>query len=234
MSDLLLNELGGMARSQGADLFGVADISSALDFICNQGGSHLRKFSRGISIGISLINSIVDELHRREEASIFYTYRALYNTVNARLDQIALSLAKRIQDEGYDAYPVPASQIIDHKKLVGVVSHKLIAHLAGLGWIGKSCLLITPRYGPRVRFATILTNAPLASGTPMEDNCGNCSACVEICPVKAFTGVPFNPLESREKRFDAHSCYKYQREREAKMGDSLCGLCVYVCPYGRK
>ena len=44
---------------------------------------------------------------------------------------------------------------------MGHLSHKLVAHLAGLGRIGRSCLLLTPGAGPRVRLATVLTNAPL-------------------------------------------------------------------------
>ncbi len=234
MDDYSSVELENLAKSLGADIFGVGDISSTLDFICEQGGEHLRKFSRGISIGIRLLDSIIDELYRRNEASVFYTYRALYNTVNSKLDQITFTLAKYIQNKGYQAYPVPASQIIDQNKLIGVVSHKLIANLAGLGWIGKNCLLITPQCGPRIRLATILTNMPLDSSKPIENRCGDCNLCVQICPVKAFTGVPFNPREPREKRFNAHLCHKYQREREAKMGDTLCGLCVYICPYGKR
>lgn len=234
MNNTFLNELETIAKSYGADLFGLADISSVLDFICAQGGEHLRKFPYGISIGIRLIDSIVDELDRRNEASVFYTYRTLYNTVNARLDQISFILAKRIQEKGYLAYPVPASQIIDQNKLVGVVSHKLVANLSGLGWIGKNCLLITPEYGPRVRLSTILTNMPLPAGKPIENKCGSCNLCVQECPAKAFTGIKFNPQEPREKRFNALACYKYQRERESKMGDSLCGLCVHICPYGKK
>ncbi|MEM3389743.1 MAG: 4Fe-4S double cluster binding domain-containing protein [Thermoproteota archaeon] len=234
MDDSLTFELENLAKSLGIDIFGVCDISLALDFICEQGGVHLKKFSRGISIGVRLLDSIVDELYKRNEASVFYTYKALYNTVNSKLDQIAFTLAKYIQDKGYLAYPVPASQIIDQNKLIGVISHKLVANLAGLGWIGKNCLLITPKYGPRVRLASILTNMPLYTGTPVENRCGECNMCVQACPAKAFTGVPFRPEEPREKRFNAQLCYKYQREREAKMGDSLCGMCVYICPYGRR
>ncbi len=142
-------------------------------------------------------------------------------------------LARRIQEEGFLAFAVPASQMIDSEKLIGVVSHKLAASLAGLGWIGKSCLLITPEYGPRVRFATILTDAPLDAGSPIDERCNDCTECVDICPVRAFTGVKFDPSEPREARFNVRLCRQYSRKREEKMGQGLCGLCVYVCPYGR-
>lgn len=226
-------ELERMAKELGADLIGFADLTIAQDFICKQGGEYLRKFPRAVSIGIRLLDAIINELHRHEDLGVIFTYKALYNTINSRLDHIALLLAKKIQESGYQALPIPASQRIDRNQLIGVISHKLVANLSGLGWIGKSCLLITPQYGPRVRFASILTNAPLKTGSPIDTRCGNCSECVKICPVKAFTGVPFNPSEPREVRFNAHLCEDYMMKRERSLGERLCGLCVYICPHGR-
>jgi epoxyqueuosine reductase len=229
----LETDLERVAKELGADVFGIADLTIAQDFVCKQGGEYLSKFSRAISIGIRLLGAVVDELYRREDPAVTHTYTALYNSVNSRLDQVGLLLAKRIQEKGYKAYAIPASQTVDSKKLNGVFSHKFAAELAGLGWIGKSCLLITPSYGPRVRFATILTDAPLEAGSPIGEKCKDCRKCVSICPAKAFTGTPFNPSEPREARFNAHLCRNYRKKREEKLGEGfLCGLCVYVCPYG--
>jgi len=227
-------DLERMAKELGADLFGVADLAFAQDFVCEQGGEHLRKFSRAISIGIRLLDTVVDELYKHEDPSVIFRYKALYNTVNSRLDHVALLLVKRIQEKGYRAYKIPASQIIDSNNLIGVFSHKLAANLAGLGWIGKSCLLITPSYGPRVRFTTVLTDASLKAGSPIGGKCNDCKECVDICPVAAFTGVPFNHSEPREARFNAHLYSNYMEKREEILGERLCGLCVYICPYGRK
>jgi len=226
-------DLQNKARELGADLFGVADLTAAQDFICKQGGGYLRQFPTAVSVGIRLLDAIVDGLLRHEDQATVFTYRALYNSVNSQLDHIALLLAKRIQDEGLAAFPIPASQTIDSEKLVGTISHKLAASLAGLGWIGKSCLLITPEYGPRVRFATILTDAPLDAGSPIDERCGDCRECVDVCPVMAFTGAKFDPSEPRGARFNARLCREYGRKREERLGEGLCGLCVYICPYGR-
>jgi epoxyqueuosine reductase QueG len=68
----------------------------------------------------------------------------------------------------------------------------------------------------------------------MEQRCGKCTACVDICPQHAFTGRPFAADESREARYDATACDRYFREREKELGVAVCGLCLYVCPYGRK
>lgn len=220
------------AKSLGVDLFGVADITPVKDFVSAQGGEHVSRFPRAISLGMRLLNDVIDELHRHNDAPTLATYRGLYTAVNSALDRALLMLGKRVQDLGFKAYPVHASQVVDSVKLEGVFSHKLAANLAGLGWIGKSCLLVTPEYGPRVRFATLLTDAPLETGKPVENRCGACRRCVEICPAKAFTGVVFNPSEPREARFKARLCEEYTESRVSRFGDVNCGLCVYVCPYG--
>lgn len=126
-----------------------------------------------------------------------------------------------------------SSQTANDERLLGLFSHKLAAHLAGLGWIGKSCLLVTPEVGPRVRWASILTDAPLPAGEPIPQRCGNCRECVEACPAQAFTGRSFRQDESREARFDVFKCREYTREREKAMGVGACGMCVYICPHGR-
>lgn len=230
--DALLDELKGLVSDLGVDLFGVADLASARDFILAQGGQHIAGFPFAISIGTRLLDPVVDELYRHEEPSALYSYRGLYNSVNASLDRAALMMAKRIQEAGFKAYPIPASQTINSRRLEGAISHKLAANLAGLGWIGRSCLLVTPEYGPRVRLATVLTDAPLETGKPMPDSCGDCRQCVDVCPVGAFTGVKFIPSEPRDVRFRTHLCRDYTQRRTQLLGEGLCGLCVYICPFG--
>jgi len=85
-----------------------------------------------------------------------------------------LLIAKRIQEAGFEAYPIPASQTINPRKLEGAISHKLATNLAGMGWIGRSSLLITPQYWPRIRLAKVLTDAPLEADMPLEGGCGDC------------------------------------------------------------
>jgi epoxyqueuosine reductase QueG len=228
----LQEELSDLATLLHIDFFGVADLSNARNFIMVQGGDHIARFPRAISIGIRLPDAVVDELYRHEEPSAIFSYRALYNSANSTLDMAALLIAKKTQEAGFKAYPIPASQTVNPRKLEGAFSHKLAAHLAGLGWIGKSCLLITSDCGPRVRLATVLTDAPIEPGNPLSDGCGECRKCVEVCPVGAFTGVSFDPSEPRDVRFRAQLCKDYSDRRERFLGEGLCGLCVYVCPYG--
>ena len=231
----LQQQLSDLAATLGIDYFGVADLAVAKDFICSQGGDAVARFPIAISIGIRLVDAVVDELTRHEDPTVIFTYRSLYNTVNTGLDRATLYIAKAIRAQGFKAYPIAAAQRISNEKLAGAFSHKLAAHLAGLGWIGKNCLLITPDHGPRVRWSTILTDAPLKkTGTPLIEQCSNCSICVKICPVQAFTGAAFKDSEPREVRYNAHLCAQYIDKRQSILGDGLCGLCVNACPYGKQ
>ena len=230
------SDLPEFARILGADYYGVADLVPAREFIDAQGGDRVSGYPRAVSIGIRLLDTLVDAVADRTDlvGGRLYRYNS-YDVVNLELDHIALQVANTIQREGYRAFPVAASKRASDELIAGVFSQKLAAHLAGLGWIGKSCLLVTPDHGPRVRWVTVLTDALLAqTGTPMEQRCGKCTECVDICPAHAFTGRPFHDDEPREIRFDAAACDRYFQKLEAGSGPVFCGLCLFVCPHGRK
>jgi epoxyqueuosine reductase QueG len=229
-------ELEDLGRAWGADLFGIADLAPAREFVVAQGGSLVAEFPRAISVGVVLLHSIVDQLPRRAERTVATTYRLHgYEAINQRLDLITSRLSSHLQRAGHRALPVPASVRTDDERLCGLFSHKLAAHLAGLGWIGKSCMVITPQAGPRARWGTVLTDAPLApGGSPQAERCGECRQCVDACPVGAFTGQPFRPEEPRETRFDAHKCRRYFNEMWENHPWAVCGMCLYACPYGQR
>lgn len=231
----LNQQLQKFAKELGADLFGVADLSLARSAVREQGGSKLAAYPRAISFGIRVLDTIIDELpDARQERAIALNFKHHgYDVINLRLDATTSRTSSLLQNSGHKAFPIPASQTVDTQKLVGAFSHKMAAHLAGLGWIGKSCLLVTPEFGPRVRWATVLTDAPLDTGQPMASRCGKCSKCVELCPASAFTGRLFSADEPRSARFDAFKCQRNFEEVEKAIGVRVCGLCVYACPHGK-
>jgi epoxyqueuosine reductase QueG len=225
-SDALTLNLKQFSEAGGADLFGVADLVPAENFIRSQGPPWIERFPRAISIGMRLNDLIVDQhtpLEPRRNSLYWYH---VYSIVTPSLDFLAYNVSRRLNRLGYQAFPVPGSTPYNFENLSGILSHKLAAHLAGLGWIGKSCMLITPQFGPRVRFVSILTDAPLDTGTPVDGLCGQCRVCMKACPVEAFTGREFSPEEERDARFDAFRCSEYRREHP-------CGLCVSSCPKGK-
>jgi epoxyqueuosine reductase QueG len=232
----LAEELRTWTLWHGADYYGIANLAPAREFIAAQGGERAARYPRAVVMGIVLQDSLVDLLPEREDRAAAMLYRHnSYDVVNLALDQIALAVANIIQRDGYAALPVPASKRASDEKIASVFSHKLAAHLAGLGWIGKSCLLVTPDRGPRVRWVAVLTDAPLEpTGTPMAERCGSCTQCTDACPIGAITGRTFLESEPREARLDAAACDRYFRELEKDRGIGVCGMCLYICPYGRK
>jgi epoxyqueuosine reductase QueG len=231
----LKRRLERQARIMGARFFGVADLTVAQEAIVAQGGEFLAAYPCALSVGIALSDGIVDQLPGHKEVAVARTYDYLYYTVNQSLDRIALRLSITLNRQGFQTLLIPASDTVDDENLLGLFSHKLAARLAGLGWIGPSCLLVTPEIGPRVRWVTVLTDASLEAGSPLSDQCGDCQRCVEACPPRAFTGRPFDPGEPREARFDVYRCQEYRIHlRDEVSGVRTCGMCVYVCPYGRK
>ncbi len=221
----LNKELEKFSRDRGADLFGVADLGPAQDFIISQGGSLVEKFPRAVSMGMQLSDLIVDRHSPDDPRRQSLYWHHVYNVVTPALDFLAYDVTRWLAGKGFQALPVPGSTPYNFEKLSGIFSHKLAAHLAGLGWIGKSCLLLTDRFGPRVRFVSVLTDAPLETGQPLDKPCGKCRICVDACPPKAFTGVDFRPSDGREARFDVFKCSEYRK-------DHPCGLCVSTCPKG--
>jgi epoxyqueuosine reductase len=228
-------DLRTLTLSLGADYFGIADLSPAHDAILAQGGERVSRYPRAVTIGMVLQDSLVNLLPEEDPAAAILYRHSTYDVVNIALDQIGVRVANELQRAGYGAFPVPASKRTSDENICGIFSQKLAAHLAGLGWIGKSCLLITPDHGPRVRWVTVLTDAPLRpTGSPMEQQCGKCTACVDICPQHAFTGRVFCDDEPREARYDAAACDRYFKELEKSRGVGVCGLCLYICPHGKK
>ncbi len=120
-------------------------------------------------------------------------------------------------------------------KLYPLFTHKMAATSAGLGWIGKNGLLINPNFGPRLSLATILTNAPLQADIPVETClCGDCGLCMEYCPSDAITGEEWSRREPFPELIQRDRCASHKRKIKALRGKPNCGLCITICPYGRK
>jgi epoxyqueuosine reductase QueG len=120
--------------------------------------------------------------------------------------------------------------------LLSDFSHKTAATKAGLGWVGKSALFVSAEFGPGVRLASVLTDAPFTTGAPVvESRCGKCTECIKACPYGAIKGAQWDPEISRDDLLDAFLC---SRKREAYILElgfkHPCGLCIKACPFGKK
>jgi epoxyqueuosine reductase len=117
----------------------------------------------------------------------------------------------------------------------GPLLEKPIAEAAGLGWQGKSTILIEPNRGTWSFLANIVTTLELPVGEKGKDRCGSCTRCIDVCPTRAIT-APY--------QLDASKCISYltiehngpipQEFREA-IGDRLygCDECLDVCPWNK-
>ncbi|MBI4688224.1 MAG: epoxyqueuosine reductase [Nitrospirae bacterium] len=146
-----------------------------------------------------------------------------YKMLNHLLDQTTLRLSIEIQNMGYRAMPIPASQIVNWEKQIAHLSHKMIALRAGMGWIGRNNLLVHPELGSRIRIATVLTDMPLKTDKPIERDCGACRKCIDICPVSA--------IGDTYEEWDRIACLEKLKyyAKAFNVGQYICGLCVKVC-----
>ncbi len=120
-------------------------------------------------------------------------------------------------------------------KLYSLFNHKMAATTAGLGWIGKNGLLISPDYGPRLSLVTVLTDAPLEPDRPMEHSlCGDCTLCVQYCPSQAITGAEWSRSSPFVELVRLDACRSHKETKRLTEGKPNCGLCINICPYGRQ
>ncbi len=222
MSVALESRLKNTAVRKGAKAWGIADLSG-----CASAGAapslEIGSFSRAIVVGLRLNDAVLERIVDRPTPLYFHHYRQ----VNWRLDRLALELADQIQDAGHASLAIPASQVIGRDPMRGHVSHRMLGQAAGLGHLGRSTLLVHPRYGARMRYVSVLTDAPLPADAPREGGCGDCRACLEACPAGA--------IQDARTEFDGAACYATLNEfaRIPYVGQHICGVCVRACP-GRR
>jgi len=220
---MLEEEASERLRHAGAVVVGFADLSP-LDESIRQG------FPRAISFAMPLTPSIVAGITQGPTEA----YSAEYGRLNALLTQTGKDLAGFIENRGWKVQARPATGDWTAATLRAPFQHKTAATLAGLGWIGKCALLVTPEYGPAIRWTSVLTDAPLATGIPVtESRCGDCAACVEVCPGKACSGKAWRQGILREDFWDPNACmagmHKVSMARLHRSG--ICGMCIAACPF---
>jgi epoxyqueuosine reductase len=211
-------KLKQMAFSMGACLFGVADLDRirADTELLN---SCYDIYSRGISVGVKLDDSVLAGIEDRPTSE----YCSEYLRVNEILNSVATALTNKLKMMGSDAIAIPASEVIDWENLRGHLPHKLIGRYGGLGWIGRNILLVNPDFGARVRYVTVLTDAALESDSAIDEDCGKCMRCLTVCPARAAAEDP--------SQFDLKACFNKLAEFNEVLDKPhfICGICVKAC-----
>ena len=225
-----MKELERILYEAGASLVGYADLH-ALPHDARKG------LPRGIAIGIALPPEIVADIPTGPHMA----YIDEYDRLNAKLDEICLLASQYLTEKGYETIPQTVgavnAQRRNHPKGYADIPHKTVAALAGLGWITKSSLLVTERYGSALRLTSILTDAPVETKpVPYHCLCGDCRVCVDACPGNAIRNVTWSIYADRDDLIDYSACRATVTSRGKKLGKdhAACGICMAVCPYTRK
>ncbi|MGC3788250.1 tRNA epoxyqueuosine(34) reductase QueG [Priestia aryabhattai] len=140
-------------------------------------------------------------------------------------------LRDRLQKlEAFIKEKVPAA-ILQSMVDTGELSDRAVAERAGIGWSGKNCAIITPEFGSYVYLGEMITDIPFPPDKPIEDGCGTCNKCVDVCPTGALvTGGQLN--SQRCIAFLTQTKGFLAEEFRSKLGNRLygCDTCQTVCP----
>ena len=219
--DGLSKELYEFLLKKGADLAGFADLSESTD--------------EKLNVGVSIIKRIPTEVIDSIKDGPTEAYYKNYEELNAQLKGIALAAEEFLKARGFEAYAQIDGSIPETGYCRTAMPHKTVATGAGLGWIGKCALLVTREYGPAVRLSSVLTNAPLETAKPVTASfCGGCTRCQDACPAAAIKGRLWNRGVDRDELVDITLCRPKARSlafKKIHKEITLCGKCVYVCPY---
>ncbi|MCE5323603.1 4Fe-4S binding protein [bacterium] len=223
LADLIREKL----TSAGASVVGFADIS-----VLEPDARY--SLPVGICIGVALDPGIVTRIQNGPTRE----YGAEYDKTNAFLDKLGSLCAQILRSYDSKSIVITSENArFDKSTLSAALPNKTVATRAGIGWIGKCALLVTKEFGSAVRLKTVLTDADLPAGNPIDESrCGSCRACVDVCPGRALTGKNWSAGAARSDIYDAFACYKAAKSLSDAQGitHSICGMCINACPWTKK
>ncbi|MEJ2314345.1 MAG: 4Fe-4S binding protein [Nitrospirota bacterium] len=204
-------ELKNRLIEEGATVVGYARVDEALM-------GEIGHLSRAVSVGVD---------------------RKLNSDTLRLLGALQKTTERFLRERGYRFLSIPpdSDRINDTfvSKLYSLFSHKVAATCAGIGWVGKNGLLISPVYGPRLSLVTVLTDAALKADGPIErSRCGQCRLCVELCPSGAVSGEEWSRDNPFPDLIDYAACSAHKESIRSLSGKPNCGFCINICPYGRR
>ncbi len=196
---------------QGATIVGFADLAGFL-------GGEISHLHTAVSIGVD---------------------RKLNEDTLAILMKLERRTVKFLKARGHRTLAIPPDS--DRRtgsfisKLYSLFNHKMAATSAGIGWVGKNGLLISPDHGPRLSLGTVLTDARITPDRAMEYSlCGGCTLCIDHCPSRAITGAAWSRRSPLVQLVRLEACRSHKAGKRKTAGKPNCGLCINICPYGRK
>ncbi|MFF6016333.1 tRNA epoxyqueuosine(34) reductase QueG [Lysinibacillus fusiformis] len=143
-----------------------------------------------------------------------------HTAIRERLKLLSVWLEERVEG-------VRIESMVD----TGALVDRAVAERAGIGWSGKNCSIITPEFGSYVYLGELITNIPFSPNKPMEDECGECRLCLDVCPTGALI---------QGGQLDAQRCIAFLTQTKGTLPDEFrshignrlygCDTCQTVCP----
>ena len=205
MKSELISEL----YDRGANFIRTVDISMLSE-------KENRGYSAAVLIGILLCHEKEDIIDYSE-----------FDEKERHADELAEWTADFLKAKGYRSFAQSERNLsngfFDETTKTTPLPHKKIAILAGLGWIGKSNLLVTQEYGSAFCMCTVLTDAPLPTErhSIIMPKCDSCNACKDVCPTKVIHGRMWEPNMDRDLIVNVYHC-------------ECCLKCLVNCPWTQK
>ena len=230
-------ELKSYARSVGADLIGITSVDRFADVPAEKNPlSIFPECKSVIVIGRRILRGALRGVEEGTNFSSTYGTFGYESLEDNFIAKTTYDLTCRLEENGSEAVPLfgysseadmsfgtpvapgkPAPNVI--------VDIDVAAHQAGLGEMGKGGFFLTPEYGPRQRFAMILTDIELEADTVQNLGfCNDCNACVEGCPLNALT-------ENKRDKTICATCNNGARDSNGRGGvkDRLAASCARAC-----
>ena len=253
--EALTKEVVDWLKAKGTSLVGISSLDR---FDGAPRGHHPRDFVPGaksvVTFGVALLHQAVyweDHLvnselvvpeHRKEFLQNYFYRETGYNMVNDLLNRIAFGLSNLLESRGYLSIFFPATYGFATWESVGkaipshwgLFSQRHAAVRAGLGEFGLNNVVVTPQYGPRIRFNSVITEAQLPPSPLLEEKVclgESCSICVRDCPGAISLRQGFDPEAiwyNTPSQTDIEECMKLNRIHYCL------GRCIKVCPVAQR
>lgn len=226
------NEVKRLARLFGADLVGITEVDPRWHYSARVNTRDLTEAPNELPDGITHVIVMGHAMDR----SLVDTYPSALAGASTGLEYsheaaIVIQLATYIRNLGYEA-------VASMNDTALVVPYAI---KAGLGEYGRNQMVLTPEYGPRVRFSKVFTSMPLQADKPVplgiRQYCESCTRCAQACPPKA---LPFGgPTDQPANRSTITGVKKWTADCEKCFGywaklKTDCAICMRVCPFNRK
>ena len=187
-------------------------------------------------------SELVPPEHRKDLLKNYFYLQTGYSMVNDLLNRLALGMSNFLESRGYFSLFFPATYGSDVEQLIkrtipsrwGLFSQRHAAVRAGLGEFGLNNVVVTPRYGPRIRFNSVITEVELTPSPLLEEKVclsERCSICLEECPGAISLRSGFDPAAvwyNTPAQTHIAACMKLSRRHYCL------GRCIKVCPVANK